>query len=299
MPTIDIAFSENAVKHMFNVLRDSIHLTKSGGSSGTFGATYNVGVRLAGGTIDLVDSPDEVKISEMGVIYDPLNVTLTVDIPEVCIGGFCIIPGLFGGCWLRAPSICLFSANPDISLPLNLNGLIQSEISGGFELLTQFYDNPAGTGMNPYQAYAANVADKWQFFLNVRWIDFDLIDVSDTIGNILDSIIDNFINGIFGGLPSWAVDILSWLLQGIVDIIRGILDIGDDIGEWISDLLGVSFGLFDFIIQEIANYFLAGHPIYQFDTPYPILPGNPPVLLPINNVTTDITNDEFILSITI
>ncbi len=301
MPNIDLAFSESAVIELFNTVRDSVHITKSGSSSGRFRASYNAGVRLEGGRVDLKNSPDEIKINELDVVYDPLNVTLEVDIPEVCVGGFCIIPKPWpwSGCLVRAPRICLFSANPDIRIPINLDGLIESEISGGFELETKFFDNPAGTGLNPYQAYASDVLDKWRFHLKARWLDLDIIDFADTIGNILDSIIDNFINGIFGGLPGWARDILSWLLHGISDIIRGILDIGDDIDEWLSDLLGVSFGLFDFILEKVTNHFSSQFPLYEVDTPYPILPGTSPVLLPINSVSTDITDDEMILSIDI
>ncbi|WP_452220981.1 hypothetical protein [Lacinutrix salivirga] len=301
MPNIDIAFSEDAVKELFNTARDSVNITKSGSSNGAFRASYNVGVRLEGGDIDLKDSPDEIKISELDVVYDPLNVTLEVDIPEVCVGGFCIIPKPWpwSGCLVRAPRICLFSANPDISIPLNLDGLIQSEISGGFKPVIKFFDNPAGTGLNQYQAYAANALDKWQLFLEARWLDLDIIDFADTIGNILDAIIDNFINNIFGGLPGWARDILSWLLNGISDIIRGILDIGDDIDEWLSDLLGVSFGLFDFILEKVANHFLSDTTLYEVDTPYPIVPGSTPVLLPIHNVAIDIKDDEIVLSVDI
>lgn len=298
MANIDLAFSENAVKELFSTLRDSVHITKSGSSSGTFRASYNVGVRLEGGRIDLKDSPDEVKLNELDVVYDPLNVTLEVDIPEVCVGGFCLIPTPFG-CLVRAPRICLFSANPDISIPLNLDGLIESEISGGFNVDTKFFDNPDGSGMNPYEAYDDDVLDKWRFHLEARWLDLDVIDVSDTVGNILDAIIDRFINGIFGGLPGWAKDILSWILGGISDIIRGILDIGDDLSEWISDLLGESFGLFDFILNKVADYFLNKYHLYEIDTPYPILPGTPPVLLPIGSVSTDITDDEIVLSLNI
>lgn len=299
MANVTLAFSEEAVQEVFNSVRDSIHITKSGSSNGAFRASYNAGIRLAGGDIDLKNAPDEVKISELDVVYDPLNVRLEVDIPEICIGGFCIIPNPFGGCLVRAPRICLFSSNPDISIPINLNGLIQSEISGAFNIEERFFDNPAGAGLNPYQAYAANAQDQWQFFMKALWLDFDLIDISDTIGNILDAIIDNFINGIFGGLPSWARSILSWLLHGAVNIIRGILDIGDDIDEWFSDLLGVSFGLFDFILDEIANRFLNVTPLYQIPTPYPILPGALPVLLPINSISHDITDDELVISVAV
>jgi len=299
MPNIDLALSESAIQQVFSTLKNELHFTKSGSSSGNFRASYNVGVRFEGGKLDLKDSPDEIKLSELDVVYDPLNVNLQVDIPELCVGGFCIIPKIFtSGCLVRAPRICLFSANPDINIPINLDGLIESEISGGFNAAVKFYNNPAGNGMNPYQAHKNKVANKWRVHLNARWIDLDIIDISDTIGNILDSLIDRFIDGIFGGLPSWAKEVLSWLLHGISDIIRGILDIADDIDEWISDLLGVSFGLLDFIADFVGNKLSNDNPLYEIDTPYPILPDDEfPVLIPIKNIVTDVKNDELVLSL--
>jgi hypothetical protein len=297
MGTVQIALSEKSIQKVVKKAIDNFHVTKSGASNGRFRASYNLGVKLHGGTVDLQNNPDEIKISELDVVYDPLNVKLEIDIPEMCVGGFCIIPNPFGGCILRAPKICIFSANPDISIPINLDGLIESEISGGFKPEIKFFDNPANAGMNEYQAHANNVADEWQLFLKVNWLDFDLIDISDTVGNILDKIIDNFIDGIFGGLPGWAKSMLSWILHGISDIIRGILDIVDDIDEWFSDLLGVSFGIFDFILTEVANYFLKKTPLYQLPTPYPIMPGTPPVLLAIKQLGVDIDATEMILNI--
>lgn len=296
MSNITLAFSENAVKELFKTVRDSIHIVKSGGSTGTFSATYNAGIRLTGGIIDLKGSPDEIKINELDVVYDPLSVNLAVNIPEIKIGGFCIIPNPFGGCILRAPEIKLFSANPDINIPINLSGLIESEISGGFGLKVKYFDNPANASMNVYQAHQTNLADKWRFHLDPRWIDLDIIDISDTVGNILDSIVNTFINGVFGGLPGWAKDILNYLLGGLVDIVRGILDIGDDIDEWLSDLLGTSFGLFDFITNTVSDYFANKYPLYELENPYPILPGNPAVLAAITNFAVDINDTEIILT---
>ncbi len=298
MANITLAFSENAVKEMFKSVRDSVNVSKSDGCTGAFSATYNAGFHLEGGEIDLKDSPEEVKISELDVVYDPLSVNLSVDIPEITIGGFCIFWLPIAGCIVRAPVITLFSANPDISIPINLSGLIESEISGGFDLKIKYFDDPANAGMNVYQAHENNVADKWRFHLDPRWIDLDIIDISDTIGNILDSFINTFVNGVLGGLPDWAKDVLSWLLGGLVDIIREILDIGDDIDEWISDLLGVSFGLFDFIVAAVGDYFANKIPLYELENPYPILPKdtNPPVLLPISGFDVDIDDDEIILN---
>ena len=295
MSNITVALSEKAVKELFEKVRDTIHISKSGSSSGTFSASYNAGIRLEGGTIDFKNSPDEIKINELDVVYDPLSVNLSVDIPEIKIGGFCIFWLPIKGCVLRAPEISLFSANPDINIPINLSGLIESEISGGFNIKIKYFDNPANAALNVYQAHAADLADKWRFHLDPRWLDLDIIDISDTVGNILDSIVNTFINGVFGGLPGWAKDILEYLLGGLVDIVRGILDIGDDIDEWISDLLGTGFGLFDFILTQVGDYLANKYPLYELENPYPILPGDPPVLLPIANFATDITDDEIIL----
>ena len=299
MATIQLAVSENSMNKVLDNLINNFHITESGSSTGNFRASYNVGIRLTGGSVDLKNDPDEIVLKEIDVNWDPLNVTLEIDIPEICLGGFCIFWLPFLGCVARAPKICLFSANPDISIPLNLDGLITSEISGGFNAIIRYKDEPSNNSLNPYQAYAANNMDKWQVFLNSRWLDLDIIDISDTVGNLLDNIVDNLINGIFGGLPGWAKDILSWSLHEINDIIRGILDIGDDIDEWLSDLLGVNFGLFDFILQEVGNYIANSYPLYEISNPFPIIPGANPVLLPINSIRTDVTNDEFVINVDI
>ncbi len=297
MPSLDIAFSEAAFITLFESLRDNTTIRTSGSTGGTFNASYDAVIRFRGGRVDLKDSPDEIKLNELDILYDRLNLGLAVDIPEVCVGGGCILR-IGRRCRIRAPRICLFTSNPDINIPLNLSGFIRSEISGAFDLGISYFDNPAGAGMNVYDAHNNNVSDTWRLNLIPRWLDFDFIDFADTIGDLLDSIVDNFINSIFGGLPGFARDILGWLLHGINDIVRGILDIGDDISEWLSDLLGVSIGLFDYILQKVAEKFSAQEPIYEIENPYPILE-NPLVLLPINSISKDITDTEIRLSINI
>jgi hypothetical protein len=303
MANIDIAISHTAVKKMAKIQIDNFHVIKSGSTTGNFKATYNVGVKLHGGELELRDSPDEIKISELDIVYDPLDIVLDIDIPEICVGGFCIVPKLNGGCHVTAPKLCLFSDKSDIKISLNLKGLIESEISGVFTTVISYFTNPLAKDMNPYQAYAADVLDKWRLYLKAKWVDIDIIDISDTIGNILDKIVDDFINTVFAGLPDWAKDVLSWLLHGINDIIRDILDIGDDMDEWVSDLLGKSFGLFDLIIEKVANHLFSKNPLFEIDSPYAIvkgeLPIKQPVLLSIKGVTSDILKDELVLSIDI
>ncbi len=300
MAHINLAASEKAFKGLFENLRDSLAVsTSDSGSFGPFTASYSAGIRLEGGSIDLKDSPDEVHISELDVVIDPLTLTLGIDLPEICVGGWCIIPSPFGGCWVRLPEICIFSANPDITIPLDLSGIITSEISGAFDIDASYFTNPAHAGMSDHQAFFSGNQHEWQFFLDPIWIDFDLIDISDTVGNILDSAIEFAIDGLLGWLPGWVRDALSWLLGGIVDVVRGLLDIVDDIDEWLSDLLGVSFGLFDFILTWVADELAKNFPIFKFEDPYPILapaPGQIPVLVPVLNVDVDIDETELIIS---
>ena len=142
------AASEDTFRTLFNGVRDGFSVTTSdSGDFGPFSASYSAGVRLEGGTVDL-QSDGTVRISELDVVYDPLSLTLGIDIPEICVGGFCIIPNPFGGCLVRAPRICVFSADPDISLPLDLSGLLQSEISGSFEARQRDSSEAAGYSLS-------------------------------------------------------------------------------------------------------------------------------------------------------
>lgn len=300
MAHINVAVSETAFKEVFNVLRDNFAMSTSGGDNwGRLSANYSAGFRLSGGDIDLKNSPDEVHIDELDIVYDPLSLNLGIDIPEVCTPSFCIVWLPFVGCVVRVPSVCLFTSNPDITIPIDMGGLIQSEISGAFNVVTKHFNDPANAGLSVHEAHNAGNPDKWQFFLDPIWLDIDIIDFSDTIGNILDAAIDFAINTLLAPIPGVVRDVLSWFLGGLVDIIRGILDIGDDIDEWLSDLFGVSFGLFDFVATAVADYFANLYPIFELEDPYSIMPATSsliPVLLPIDNVNTDITDEEFVIS---
>ncbi|MDN5216637.1 hypothetical protein QQ020_31500 [Fulvivirgaceae bacterium BMA12] len=299
MPQINLAASENAFRAIFDAYRDTINFSASNaGDFGPFSAAYSAGIRLEGGTVDLENSPDQVKISELDVVIDPLSLTLGIDIPSVCVGGFCIVPNPFGGCLVRLPRICLFEADPDISTTIDLGGLIESEISGAFDMKVSYFNNPDRAGLTDHQAHFAAKTNEWQLKLDPRWLDIDLIDISDTVGNILDSVIDNLVDGLLGGLPGWVKDAVRWILGGMADLIRGILDLADDVDEWLSNLLGTSLGLFDFIATWVADYFANREPVFSIEDPYPVIKAGSliPVLIPIKNLSTDITDVELVVS---
>jgi hypothetical protein len=300
MTDLTVAASERTFQELFTFARDNISASTSGAESfGPWSVSWAAGFRLEGGSVDL-QSDGTVRIDELDVVYDPLSLTLGIDIPEICVGGFCILWVPIAGCVLRAPRLCVFDDNPDITLPLNLSGLITSEISGAFQLNTRYFVDPGRTpSMTNLDAEDAGVPNMWQFMLDPVWLDIDLIDISDTVGNILDAAIDNAVDSILWFLPGWARDLVKALLGPVVDVVRAILDIFDDLDEWLSNLLGVSIGLFDWVATIVADYFADRFPLFEFEDPYPILDyAGPliPVKVPIRDVAVAINTDEMILT---
>lgn len=301
MSHLTVAASEKAVITLFNVVRDGVRFSSSdSGSFGPLTASYSVALHLEGGSVDLRDD-NTIRIRELDIKWDTLAVSLGINIPEICVGGFCIIPNPFGGCLVRAPRLCVFSDNPDISFPLDLSDLITSEISVTARPIIKYRVDPGRTAdMSDLDAEDAGVPNKWQLFIDPVTVDIDVFDVADIVGDLLEAAIDAAIDTLLGPLPGWAKDLARALLGPIPDLIRTLLDIGDDIGEWLSDLLGVSLGLFNTIINFVADYFANRTPLVEFEDPYPILEADPavpliPVKLPIRDLSTRITASELIL----
>lgn len=306
MADVELAVSEEVANRLFQQLRDKFAVSHSdSGDFGPFTASYSVGAKLKNGKIEF-QSNGTVLVKELHVVYDPLKLTLGIDIPTVPgIGGFCIIPKPWGGCFLRAPTIDFFSDDPDVALPIDLGGIITTELSASCSASMRHFVNPAGAGLTPWQAHALQKSNEWRLFLDPGYVDIDLIDIADTVGNLVDKLIDAFVDQILGILPSWARDLVKAILGSLSDLVRSILDIGDDIQEWLSNLLGVSLGLFDFIVQAVLEHFADKTPLFGFKDPYPMMPaeqGPPPspplvaVLVPVLNPGVAINDDELVVS---
>ncbi|MCB9383779.1 MAG: hypothetical protein H6509_04125 [Bryobacterales bacterium] len=296
-----LAASENTFRRIFNAVRDEIVFEKAdSGSFGPFTAGYDIKFHLENGSVDL-RGDNTVLVKELDIKWDRLDLSLGFDIPEICVGGFCIIPTPFG-CALRAPRICIFSADPDVQVTLPLGGFT-SELSLAGTLETRYFVDPARpAGMDDWQAQEAvpPLYNRWQLFLDPQWVDVDLIDIADTVGDLLENAVEAVVDGALGFLPGWARDLIKAILGPVIDLIRAILDIPDDIQEWISDLLNVSFGLLDIIAQFILDYFANRNELTHIEDPYPILgatqdPNDPtrqlvPVKIPIRDLT--VFNDD-------
>jgi len=299
MTHFTVAASERTFTKLFEKVRDNVSESTSGSHDlGAFSVSYNAGFHLEGGSLNL-NNNGTVEVSELDIVYDPLDINFGIDLPKICVGGWCILPTPWG-CAIRLPRICVFSSNPDIILPIDIGGLVESEISGAFALKLQHYVDPARTpGMTDLDAELAGIPNLLRVFLDPVWLDIDLIDISDTIGNILDAAIDNVVDGLLGWLPRWARDLIKAILGPIVDLIRFILDIGDDIDEWLSSLLGTSLGLLDFALTYVADYFAQKYPVYWIENPYPILEAENsliPVKIPLESPNVQVNNNEFILT---
>jgi hypothetical protein len=303
MPDVRVVASEKAFKKLFDKLVEKFVFEDAGSADlGPFTASYDIKLHLEGGSIDLRQD-NTVQVKELDIKWDRLNLSLGVDIPELCVGGFCIVPIPFDGCLLEAPRICVFSDNPDIEIMLPLGGLITSEISITGTLFTKYFvnlDRPADMDQWDAQNVDPKLFNKWQLFLNPQTVDVDIIDIADTVGDLLDNAIEALIDVLLGGLPDWAKDLIKRILGSIVDLVRRILDIGDDIQEWITDLLDVSLGLLNLIGQVVGDYFAKRNPLFEVEDPYPIMeeadnpnnqPDEPPLpkLLPVKMPIRDLT----------
>jgi hypothetical protein len=299
------ATSETAVRELFEGFRD--RFTFEGSDSGDFGpftASYDVRLHLEGGSVDLNDD-NTISIAELDIKWDRLRLCLGVDIPGFCIGGFCIIPIPFDGCLLRAPELCLFQGDPDFEFCLDLSEVLTSEVSGRVRPLVRYRVDPNRTpAMSDLDAQDAGVPNQWQLFLDPVTLDIDPIDVADTLGDLIERAIDNFIDVVLGPLPDWARALVRAILGPLDDLFRALLDIGDDLDEWLTNLLGVSLGLFDTILNFIADYFASQQPILSFEDPLQILGPEPapplppqlnPVKIPIRDVTVTINSAEMVV----
>ena len=309
MAHLTIAASENTFQTLFETLRDNLQFARSDSADfGPFTAGYALEAHLEGGSVDL-RSDNTVQVKELDIKWDQLDLSLGVDIPEICVGGFCIIPNPLGGCILRAPRVCIFDDDPDISITLPLGGLITTEISLTGSLITKYATNPSRPGgMNDWDAQDADpsLANHWQVFLDPQFLDVDFFDIADIVGDLLENAVEAAVDNLLGFLPEWARDLIKAILGPVIDVIRAILDIADDIQEWISDLLNVSFGILDFVLQLVADYFANQSPLQEIEDPYPILEAveNPnqglpssivPVKIPIRDLSVFNDDQEMVL----
>ena len=80
---------------------------------------------------------------------------------------------------------------------------------------------------------------------------------------------------------------------------RALLDIGDDIGEWLAQLLGADLDLINVLVHWIADQFTSG-PVARLDEPMPLMAAQADkmaVLLPVEFIGLAVDDTEMQLQI--
>jgi hypothetical protein len=322
-----MALSEDLVNDLMMVLLDEDVTTIDDERSEDFGAFslgYDIEGRFEHGEhlIDFQSDPDEVLLDELDILWDTFDVDIAVDIPEVCVGGFCLIPSPWG-CVVRAPEICVFEGGPEIDITLPLDW-VRSEVSLTADLAVGYGSYRGGRSYLDAQLHEHDlreadrldeegpVVNAWEVGLHPDTFDIDFFDVPDMIGDLLDDAVEAVVDGLLGWLPGWARDALHAIFGSLVDLVRAVLDIPDDVAEWLSDMLGVSLDLLG-LIAEIIDDFLFEYPVLRIEDPFPVLdwepplgtappPGEPrliPVKVPIEEFAVDLRETEAVLTATI
>lgn len=298
MSDITLAASANAFQQIFKEIQQNFTFSKSDTESfGPFSASYAIALHLQDGTLTL-NNNDTIDVSGLEVVFDTLTVDVCFTLPGWCVGGFCIVPDPWNGCLVSFPGFCIggFSICPTI----DLSGLVSEITEFDANLKIIYYVDPARLPVwSDLDAEMHGHPNKWQLFLNPTLVDVNPIDVPATVANILENAVRNAINSaIPSWVPGWAVDLLWDIIGPILSLIEDLLGIVGDIADWLESLLDDSFNLLVLIETAIADYFAAQYPLYEFEDPYPVLPGTGnliPVKIPIRDLTATINSQEMVV----
>jgi hypothetical protein len=266
---------------------------------GGFIAGYDGRLVLKGGTLELRDD-GTVRLRELDARWDKLDFTLGVTMPEVCFGGgFVDLP--LGGT-VHLPGIDIFSGDPSVSVTVDLAPLVKHELSLVASPLIQHFD-PATTAIGKHcqQLHTALDIDdtkpQWRVFCDPQTIDLDPFDFADTAGDLLEQPLTGAVDAL---LPHGPVrDLILAAIGSVADLLRTLLDIPDDVSEWLSDLFNVSFGVFNLILQFVADFFGKCVSFFQLDDPYPMFPKTSElaaVMVPIQHLTATVSDVELVVT---
>jgi hypothetical protein len=299
MSHLTVAASAKAVEQMFSLVRDNLNVSKSdNGSWGPFSWSYDIAFHLQSGTLQL-NNDGTIEIKHLDVVWDQLKFQVCFNLPGFCVGGFCIIPDPFDGCWVSAPQICI---GGPICLPLDLSGLVSQIDDLKANLVTKYWVDPTRPpNVSDLTAEFLGKSNQWQVFVNPTFVDVLPIDAPATIENIIENVFKQAIQNVFSWVPGWAWSLIWALLGPLLDLLKSILGIAEDIQNWVEDLLNNIFNLVAVIETAVAQLFASQNPLFQFEDPYSILDGEPshnpiPVKIPIRNLAAQINAQEMVVT---
>lgn len=299
MSDITVALNERVAKALFASARDRFAFAKSDSASfGPFSAGYDIALHLEDGDVDL--RPGTVHVEELDVVWDQLQAWVGIDIPPIpLIPRICLIWVPIAGCQWSIGPVTVFESDPDIRPTIDLSFLV-SEVTFDARPTLVFTPNPSRpAGASDLTAHEVGTPNHWELYLDPDKVDLDLVDISDTVGDLLEDAITGALEDLLSFLPGWLVDILLAPFGALIDIVRWALDLPDDLGEWLLDLLGTDLDLWTVVANAIADAIASEFPLYAVETPYPVQKADGallPVLVPIDALDVAIDDDELTLT---
>lgn len=271
MADVSFELSEGAFKELFNRLYPTVPLPFDGSSSAGpiwLGVEGEVHVEGAG-DIDFEDG-NTFLLKELDLGWDKLVLRLGFDLPTVTIGKFCVFrfpddtPFVGGDCFFEFPGGELFTGAPDIGpVKLNLNAImpfIVSEISGR------------------YSISLVKDGNFLKLHADVESLDVDPISINDTFNKLPGIIQAGVVSAaaiVVSKFPQvWLVDAALGILgfPSVTELLLDLLDIDDDVQEWLMDKLNFSIGLPNLIYQAIFDEVLKKSDLLEIKDPFQFVP---------------------------
>jgi hypothetical protein len=230
------------------------------------------------------------KLTDLVVAWDKLDFSVTVHLPKVGWGEFCLIPDpIFGGCIVKIPGASFFDV--DITATIPIDNIIRSRLDLGVAPIAHRVWN------SDEQTY------QWLVVPQVVWQNVQPIDPGDIVGDLIDGLVTKLVNEALSFLPDWARDIVDAILHGIASFIRGLLNLPADLKSWLSNLIRFSLDPFDIILQLLENYFQNDLSFYRVNDPLALLPEEttpiklPAVKIPIQDIALTVDAAEFVIGV--
>ncbi len=279
------AVNEATLRQVFQVLGNGFTFSKfDEGTWGPFYAGYGISVSVHDCNLEL--RSDHKMTVAFTVNADTLYLNLGIDIPEISIPGFCLVPPFFPEDWCAVwiPGTSFFSAVPDILLPLDISGVLSISI-----VFTAA----------PVMYYGTGAPNRWMLFVDAdpSLTSIEIDGIGDIPGALFSNAVDAAIESL--GLPDWAEDVIEAIAGPITDIIAGILGIAGNAIVWIIDFIGSTLGLWDLIKAALLDYLGDNVPLFQLQDPLPILPVAAPdteVTLPVSYMKATVYDTELVLT---
>jgi hypothetical protein len=306
------AVSAKTVEDVFKAVVDKFKFEHQGSSGGgAVAVTYDIAFHFRNDTsvqpvLDLRDD-GSVYLHNLKILWDKLELTIAISIPKTCVGGGCLVPNPAGGCAVQAPKVCIFGGHPDFSFPLAIDGYITSEVSVEGSFAVSHFLNPDRLPTDDdWDAHDHKRANEWRLALAAQIVHVDPFHIADIVGDLFKKAIQDNIDRLLSGLPQSAIDLVNMLLGGIDSVIRDLLNLPDDLVQWLEQLLNGPVGPIDVISTFVTDFFLHKAPITLMEDPLPIddplpiqAPFHPqalnPAMVPIASLLAQVNSKELLL----